>query len=390
MPGSPGKQAQIERILRSARFVHAEVLSQLLRYLADAAIKQPDSALKEYQIAVEALGRREDFDGRLDSAVRVQTSRLRAKLAEYYADEGANDPIIVELNRGSYSLVFRERAARETTAPSTRDPRRTYWIAAALVSGILLGGMGSRLLWHSEVDGHRPEAKWFWTSLIPPGPSPLLIYSNAAFVGNPSTGMRYFRMGEDAQKDIVAAYTGVGELIAVHGLDDAFSSIRRKLEVKRARLVNWEDIRNRDLIVVGPPIEIPLLRNLPERRHFEFQAVPEGHTGAGVQAILNRHPRAGEQSFYVPAQNPPFSEDFAVVEMVENTSTGRRILLLAGTQTFGTQAAAEFICREEHLANLRRSLGGKLVPFAALLRVKADGGIPIQTRMEVFRQGSAK
>ena len=96
---------QIERLLNSHTLHGSEALCKLLRYLADHALKHP-GALKEYQIATEVFGRPTDFDPQVDSLVRVQAGRLRAKLAEYYASEGIEDSIIVELPKGTYTLSF--------------------------------------------------------------------------------------------------------------------------------------------------------------------------------------------------------------------------------------------------------------------------------------------
>ncbi|MCP5115626.1 MAG: hypothetical protein GY953_32775, partial [bacterium] len=57
------------------------------------------------------------YDPGVDPIVRVQASRLRAKLKEYYEREGAGDPVTIELPRGHYRPCFRSRSDRET-APS--------------------------------------------------------------------------------------------------------------------------------------------------------------------------------------------------------------------------------------------------------------------------------
>ena len=85
---------EVERLVNSHTLHGSESLCKLLRYLADHALKHPGIALKEYQIATEIFGRPADFDPHLDSMVRVQAGRLRAKLAEYYASEGADDPFV--------------------------------------------------------------------------------------------------------------------------------------------------------------------------------------------------------------------------------------------------------------------------------------------------------
>src|SRR5882762_7853458 len=97
---------QIDRLIKSHSLSGSESLCKLLRYLAEHSLDHPGVALKEYQIATEVLGRAPGFDPQIDSAVRVQAGRLRIKLAEYYAQEGQNNAIVVELPKGSYSLTF--------------------------------------------------------------------------------------------------------------------------------------------------------------------------------------------------------------------------------------------------------------------------------------------
>src|SRR5260370_1942785 len=89
----------------------SESLCKLLRYLAEQSIDHPGAAIKEYQIATEVFKRPLDFDPRMDSTVRVQTGRLRSKLAEYYAHTGADDQWIIEIPKGSYALTFHLRPA---------------------------------------------------------------------------------------------------------------------------------------------------------------------------------------------------------------------------------------------------------------------------------------
>src|SRR5713226_6377384 len=101
--------AQVEKILASHALHGSESLCKLLRYLANHSSDHPGTSPKEYQIATEVFGRQKDFDPHLDSMVRVQAGRLRAKLAEYYASEGSDDQIMVELPKGTYGLTFHPR-----------------------------------------------------------------------------------------------------------------------------------------------------------------------------------------------------------------------------------------------------------------------------------------
>jgi adenylate cyclase len=66
-----------------------------------------DDELKETLLAVEVFGRKPDYDPKQDSIVRTEAGRLRSKLIEYYAGEGRNDSVVIELPKGRYTPVFR-------------------------------------------------------------------------------------------------------------------------------------------------------------------------------------------------------------------------------------------------------------------------------------------
>src|SRR6201993_4174402 len=100
---------QIEKLLGSRALHGSESLCKLLRYLAHYSAEHPGASPKEYQIATEVFGRQQDFDPHVDSMVRVQAGRLRTKLTEYYASEGLEDAILVELPKGTYGLSFHLR-----------------------------------------------------------------------------------------------------------------------------------------------------------------------------------------------------------------------------------------------------------------------------------------
>src|SRR5581483_9246386 len=122
--GREEKIRQIDRLVHSSLLHGSESLCKLLRYLADYALEHPGESVKEYQIATEVFGRPATFDPRLDSTVRVQTGRLRTKLTEYYRGPGDNDPLLVEIPRGTYQLTFVSRHAEtpEAAAISPEPP----------------------------------------------------------------------------------------------------------------------------------------------------------------------------------------------------------------------------------------------------------------------------
>ncbi len=111
---SAAVEVQLARVLESVTFRAAEGQRAFLRYTVQEALGGRSAAIKEYAIGVEALGRAESFDPRLDPIVRTQARKLRANLAKYYEREGLNDPIRIEFPKGAYVPVFVDVGAERT------------------------------------------------------------------------------------------------------------------------------------------------------------------------------------------------------------------------------------------------------------------------------------
>lgn len=106
----------------------------------------------------------------------------------------------------------------------------------------------------------------------------------------------------------------------------------------------------------------------------------------GDPAILNLRPRAGEAPLFLASESLPIAEDYALVVLVPGLYPKNRSLILAGTTTFGTQAAVEFVCRPARVEELLAKLGGRAAdPFEAVLRVRVSGGVPVQAEVVALR-----
>lgn len=106
-----------ERIINSAVFRSAPQLASFLNYVVKTTLLGRRHEIKGYTIAVEALGRPDDFDPVADPIVRVEAGRLRRAIGAYYAGEGADDPVRISVARGSYVPQF-ERFALPVEAAS--------------------------------------------------------------------------------------------------------------------------------------------------------------------------------------------------------------------------------------------------------------------------------
>ncbi len=396
---------QVDRLINSHSLRSSESLCKLLRYLAERTLDHRGVPVKEYQIATEVLGRPAGFDPQSDSTVRVQAGRLRVKLEEYYSHEAPDDSIVIELPKGSYALAFHLRIppARLSVAPRTgegtehKDPghssNRGWFIAVTVLSVLLAGALLLAVRGRTQ-----PVAKQsipavyqvFWNRFVTGSQQPWVIFSNGSFVGRPETGMRYFKAAGDSGAFILDHYTGVGEVLAVHQLDRVFTLLNQQLRVKRGSLFSLDDAKNNDLIFVGSPAENLTLLDIPGTEEFVFQRIASGPR-KGDLGVANIHPQPGEPPIFlgsIPSQ--PTSEDYAVIALVPGMDPARTVLILAGTTTFGTQAAAEYVCRQDSLAELLGRLGvskaADLKPFEALLHVKVAHGVPVITDLVAVRK----
>ncbi len=109
----------LERVLASAEFASATRLAAFLRYVVTESLEGRAAGLKGYSIAVDVFDRPADFDQTADPIVRVEASRLRRALAQYYHGSGETDPIVIELPRGGYVPSFRRRVE---AVPAEAEP----------------------------------------------------------------------------------------------------------------------------------------------------------------------------------------------------------------------------------------------------------------------------
>jgi hypothetical protein len=409
---------QIDKLIGSHVLHGSESLCKVLRYLAHHALQHPGVPLKEYQIATEEFGRPPDFDPAVDSMVRVQAGRLRGKLAEYYTTEGTDDPIRIELPKGTYTLTFHHRqpgevhhhaAEHHTFEQHTHEPihgpipqTSRNWLIAVIVLSVLLAVSLATLfitrrgLSVASATENRPAAtafQVFWKPFLSAPEEPWVVFSNAAFVGRPETGMRYFNSARDQRTAVWDHYTGVGEVLAVHNLDQVFAALHRNIRVKRGSLFSLDDAKNNDLIFVGSPSENLTLLEIPGTHEFIFQRAESGPR-KGDLAIVNVRPQAGEQkSYFATPSTAPLTEDYAVLGLLPGLNPSRFVMIIAGTTTFGTQGGVEYLCRqnsvEQLLLRLSVSNTGEVKPFEALLRVKVTRGVPVETELVSLRKISS-
>jgi tetratricopeptide (TPR) repeat protein len=148
LPDASSVASELERIAASKSFRKAERCLRLLRYLTSSVLDGRADELKEYAVALAVFERPETYDPGTDPIVRLEARRLRLKLAEYYQQEGIDDPVVIDVPKGAYVPGFRFRRPaeaeterepmRETEAAAPRGVHRILWIGVGAVTLLIL------------------------------------------------------------------------------------------------------------------------------------------------------------------------------------------------------------------------------------------------------------
>lgn len=156
-------QTALERVLTSKAFAPSAQSCAFLRYVAMETLAGRADRLNERSVGRNALGRPELFDGRQDSLVRVQATRVRKALTSYYQGEGAADPLRVILPQGSYAVAFEyvDRLGGEddpvvlvTISSTLDDPKAsTARAAGAAIAHALSSFPGLSVIGPRQMDG---------------------------------------------------------------------------------------------------------------------------------------------------------------------------------------------------------------------------------------------
>jgi hypothetical protein len=391
----------VQRIVESPHLIGSARLRDFLLHVTACAIREAPEEATEQQIGIQVFQRSPGFNSSEDSIVRSQARLLRRKLAAYFKAEGASEPLIIEIPKGHYLPVF---LPSQCLVLGGRSPNLDVEeIREASFSGLdrgkkvasergwmILAAVGLALLftlclfvvlrWQRQAAVVKP-VKQLWAPFLA-GDPPLVIYSNALFVGDAKNGMRYAASdGSDAHStELVDNYTGIGELISIHELTRMFDRQGAAFLLKRSPLVTWDEARLRNLIFIGSVAENGSLKLLPSTQDFTLIAT------ADSAGIINHHPRPGEPQVYLRPEHP-LTKDYAVIALLPGVQSDHRMLVFSGLTTLGTQAAVEYALGPDTTAELMRqvSFGKKIHNFEALLEVNIRGGVPLQAQLVSIR-----
>ncbi|HLY43025.1 MAG TPA: hypothetical protein VKR52_17555 [Terracidiphilus sp.] len=422
------KREELHRVLESKYFASSPKKVRFLEFVAEQTFRGNRDRLNEYLIGAEVYDRGADFDQQKDPIVRVQAHEIRRLLKKYYDTEGKGNLIRVDLPSGRYVPVFSRNATLDaadaipvlkppvTSTATTRinRPHLALTILLAAVCVVLAVFLTLRTRQAATPSSGRAAAftlpanlDWFWRPFLPPADAPLIVIPNhpilrAAHDGDsaqtlasgheiPKSSLPEFRdtihfreLKRFVFVPSLTDFTAVGETLGVVRLCEMFFKAGDQCKVQPSRLVNFEEIKNGNAILLGGS------QSWSGRVFLDEEGF---HLQSGI--ILNRKPRQGEKTMYRPEFDPVTNQlrrDYALVLMLPNERQDRRVLLIYGIYTQGSQAAIEFLTNPERMAELRQALVAdspdhKTVPayFQVLLSTTVENAVPGNTTVVAVR-----
>jgi TolB-like protein len=97
---------QLDRIISSPEFRATDRQKEFLRFVVEKSIEGRSDIIKGYTIATQILGRKENFNQTTDPIVSVEAGRLRRALERYYLASGSQDPVRIDIPKGSFVPTF--------------------------------------------------------------------------------------------------------------------------------------------------------------------------------------------------------------------------------------------------------------------------------------------
>lgn len=401
---TPALRDHLRELVESPAFKGSKRSQQFLQHIVDKALAGHGDELKERSLGVELFGRDPSYDTGEDAIVRVTASDVRKRLSQFYSSTESVHRI--DLNAGSYTPEFRILPAHDPdlsaqqAAPNPRPPWRRAALAAALLAAI---AMPAAWLWHRYFGpgSLSPRHTLPWSVLLQDGRRLQLVLADpdlSAIQEITGSGVslpdyanrRYLPNLQSYSPDIQRAFTFFrGVNVAAVDVEIALSVSRlagpdsTRLKVHPARSLQLSAFRtDDDFIILGSSRSNPWIALFQDQLDFDFVHDPQ----LNWESIRNKRIQSGELPRYVPtARGWDTGHAFAIIALVENPNQAGNVLIIAGTNAEGTEAAGQFATNPAELARTLQAHGidpaGPPCHFEILLQVRTMAGSP--SKLEV-------
>jgi hypothetical protein len=411
------RHALLQRVLWSHQIKNSGRIRDFLVYVFERALEEPGAEIHEQEIGCRVFGRAEDYDTSIDNVVRVTASQVRKKLEIYFAGDGASEPVILEIPKGRYTPLFRERSlvAEPTPAPTVEIaaptvPRYKLAILVLSISTVLLGIFAGILIVRlrstkvsvqNELE-KSPGLNALWSQLVTPTGRTEIVLPDSSLsllhelLSRQLTLAEYLQTGQWVRPEELSSnpelksfaelvarrgFTSMASVTAVYRIAQLVGSEQSRLSVLRARDFTIQQMKYDNVVLLGSNRANPWQELIQDRLNFRF-----GYNQKSRYAYFeNARPQAGEKSVY----STDSGVSYCRVAFLPNLTGNGNILSISGTEIEGTEGGGEFVTNELSMKQLRELIGAsrsnRLPYFEALLTSSRVGGQTPRLSVIAFR-----
>jgi len=412
----------IERVA-SSRYVNRSArLRDLLRYLGERVLDDDAGAIHEQEVGHKVFGRPADYDTTSDNIVRVHASMLRKRLEQYFGSEGAHEPLILEIPKGNYALVFRARAEPEigfVSSPQVREPTTDWRLGPLAILCLLLACSTLFLLFRpspqksaQSPSSPSPTVRLFWSQVFRPDrPTDVVLDDAAVGLYQELTG-KSLALSDYFDRDYLRS---LPEAAAAAGLNQgAASSIvlrrhsnfadanllwkllqlpgvdQRHANLRFARDYSFRELKADNAVLLGNSRSNPWVE--PFEAKLGLRWVYD--KAAGVYYPMDtrvdtRGDARGGGTSYHAEQSGDAHEGYCAISLASNLGSSGSVVIVTSTGGSAMTACSDFLADEQSISGLRRSLAGAAGQgfpyFEALIKVKGRSASPRDTTVVVSR-----
>jgi len=109
VPSAESIQQQLHCILTSPEFKATDAQKSFLKFVVETVLSGRSHEIKGYTVATQVFGRGADFNQTVDPIVSIQANKLRRALERYYLTAGRNDPVHIDMPKGTYVPAFHQQ-----------------------------------------------------------------------------------------------------------------------------------------------------------------------------------------------------------------------------------------------------------------------------------------
>jgi hypothetical protein len=413
----------VQRIVSSTPFQKSTRLRDLLQYVTEQTIHGHAHELTEQHIGKALFHKPSDYSPLEDSSVRVHARQLRLKLHEYFNEEGRNEPLILDIPKGSYAPVFRTvlKTAGLPAAISSAVIPVVAWRRRAMVPWAISGILAMlctvllyRLIPHRTAAAVPGTASLSWPSsqifdvrhqtiivvadsnygmsrILTSQPGSLDQYLRRDFLRSPTVskiGEADSRLSEYISNSTLTSFADLADVVSLFKMAGALQS---QVSVRYPRDLRMRDLDHNNYIFIGSPGSNPWVTLLQDNLNFRES---ETVVGKSAKVFVNKNPLPGEQPQYEGLRwTGTMGEDYATISLLPNATHDGSVLAFQGLQQEGTEAAGRFLADEENrrqlMSALRISASDSIsqnIWFEALIRSRTVSGAPNSTTLVAVRR----